>query len=652
MTVRSSHRHLVFAALALLVQGTAPSLGAQRQPARPTRILVLYQQQAETRPMLEFTQTLRATITREQRGPVDFYLEALDLDRVAGREDSAPLAEYYEDKYRDFGIDVVVPVGGRALKFAIDHLRSALPEVPIVFALCAVPQTDPASLPANVTGRLAPPSRFAPTLAMARRLQPDAEQVVVIGGAGPADSVSVSAALRAVAASADRLPVTVLQGMSLDTLLPTLRRLPRRSIVLFANYRKDAQGRVFEPLDIVGSLAHAAPAPMYAQLENYVGEGVLGGSVMSFDEEGVRTGRLVVRVLHRPAGAAMPPVETIGNSFIADWRELQRFDLQESALPRGTRLQFREPTAWERYREYVLVAIGVVIAESVLVGALLIERRRRRRAQALAEEQQRTGEETRRQVAHMGRVSLVGELAAAIAHELRQPLAAIRANAETGVRLLARRGGSLGDEERELCQEIFGAISADDALAADIVTRIRALVRRETLPEQPVQLNEVCLDSVRLLRHEARARKTELSLSLAATLPTVNGDPIQLQQVVLNLIANALDAAAASASPRVVVATFDQGTTVEISVSDNGRGLADNVRHRLFESFFTTKPQGLGLGLAIVKSTVERYRGNVWADNDARGGAVFRATFPAAPSRAVVAPEAALAPAASATLAT
>jgi signal transduction histidine kinase len=167
-----------------------------------------------------------------------------------------------------------------------------------------------------------------------------------------------------------------------------------------------------------------------------------------------------------------------------------------------------------------------------------------------------------------------------------------------------------------------------------------------------VQLNAVCLDSVRLLRHEARARKTDLALSLAPELPTVTGDPVQLQQVVLNLIANALDAAAVSASPRIVVATHDRGGTVEVSVSDNGRGLADNVRHRLFESFFTTKPQGLGLGLAIVKSTVERHRGKVWAENDTRGGAVFRATFPAAPGRPAVAPEAALAPAASATLAT
>jgi len=652
VTQRPSPRAFIFAALALLACGSVPTAMAQRRPARPTRILVLYQQQAETQPMLEFTQALRDAITREQRGSVEFYLEALDFDRVAGRENSEPLADYYEDKYRDFGIDVVVPVGARALKFAIDHLRPALPEVPIVFALCAVPQTDPTSLPGNVTGRLAPPARFGPTLAMARRLQPDAEQVVVIGGAGPSDSVSVAAALRAVTESHDRLPVTVLQGLSLDVLLPALRQLPRRSIVLFANYRKDPHGRAFEPVDIVGSLAHASQAPMYAQLENFIGEGVLGGSVIGFDDEGLRTGHLVTRVLQRRLGEPMPRVETIEHTFVADWRQLRRFGLPVSALPPATRVRFREPTLWERYRSELLITFCVIAGESVLVGALLIERRRRRRAQALAEQQQRSIDETRRQVAHMARVTLVGELAAAIAHELRQPLAAIRANADTGARLLTLRRGSLGEEERALCQEIFGAISADDALAAEIVTRIRALVRRESLPDQPVQINEVCLDSVRLLRHEARARRIELSLSLAAVMPTVIGDPVQLQQVVLNLVANALDAAAASVGSRVVVATYDRGETVEISVSDNGRGLADEVRDRLFDSFFTTKPQGLGLGLAIVKSTVERHRGKVWAENDARGGAVFHVTFPAAPIPPVAAPELVLSPTADATLAT
>jgi len=611
----------------LALGASAPRATAQRA-ARPTRVLVIYQQQAETQPMLEFAQRLRITVTRELGGPVEFYQEALDFDRFTGLEQSSPLANYLADKYRQFRVDVVVPVGGRALKFAVDQLGRGLPNVPIVFALCAMPQTDPTAQPANVTGRISAASRFAPTLEMARRLQPDAERVVVVGGAGPSDSTSVAAVTAAAATLGAPLELTVLQGMPLDELLPRLRRIPPRSIVVFANYRLDGRGHAYEPLDIVGSVARAAPAPTYTQLASYLGEGVVGGSVLRFDDEAVRTGRLVVRVLRRRPGERMPPVELIANMFVADWRQLRRWGLSEARLPQGTEVVFREPTLWQRYRMVVLLTLAVIGAESLLIGSLLAERRRRKRAQLAAEEQQRRADETRRQVAHMGRVALVGELAATMSHDLRQPLAAIRMNAEAGARIVARDTGPLGDDERELCEEIFGDIVADNVLASDIITRVRALVRREELPPQPVDLNEICRTSARLLQYDVLTRLADVTLALDPRVPTVTGDPVQLQQVVVNLLVNALDASAASPNPHVTISTEVRGEEVEVAVRDNGSGLTADVQPHLFESFFTTKPQGLGLGLPIVQSIVERHHGRVRAENADEGGAIFRVTMP------------------------
>jgi ABC-type uncharacterized transport system substrate-binding protein len=214
-----SHRLAAWAfgltTLLLALGASAPRAAAQRA-ARPTRVLVIYQQQAETQPMLEFAQQLRMTISKELGSQVEFYQEALDFDRFTGLEQSSPLTNYLADKYRQFGVDVVVPVGGRALKFAVDQLGRGLPNVPIVFALCAMPQTDPTAQPQNVTGRISSASRFAPTLEMARRLQPDAQRVVVIGGAGRADSTSVAAVVSAAATLGNPLDVAVLQGLPLD----------------------------------------------------------------------------------------------------------------------------------------------------------------------------------------------------------------------------------------------------------------------------------------------------------------------------------------------------------------------------------------------------------------------------------------------------
>lgn len=615
------------AALAVGLCALAPPSAGQHQ-MRPTRVLVLYQQQPETQPMLEFGEQLRRTLRADFKSPIEFYQEPLDFDRFAGRQDSSPLASYFEDKYRQFGIDVVVPVGSRALQFAVERLRGVLPNVPIVFALCASPQTDPARLPADVTGRLAAAARFERTLLLAHRLQADAERVVVIGGAGPSDSVSVLAVARAEAGQREHLPVVALQGLTLDTLLRRVHDIPPRSIVVFANYREDGRGQVFEPLDIVGSIAHATSAPMYTQLGSYVGEGVVGGAVTRFDDEGALTGLLVARVLRRAAGVPMPPVESITNTFVVDWRQLRRWSLAESRLPPTTELLFREPTPWQRYRAAILVALALIVFEAALVGSLLVERRRRRRAQGLADERQRRAEEARRQVAHLGRLATVGELAATIAHELRQSLAAIRTNAETGAKLMRPSRDGVASDEQLLCREIFTDIISDDQRASEIITRVRTLVRREDLPQQPVDLNDVCRLAVRLLQHEAQARHVELVLSLDPRLPAVGGDAVQLQQVVLNLALNAVDASVSSSTRRVTITTVGRDEEVEVLVHDTGPGIPVAVQRHLFESFFTTKPDGLGLGLSIVQSIVERHQGRVRADNAEGGGALFRVLLP------------------------
>ena len=172
MSARPARPNSILAlAAALALLGSA---GAIAQPPRPTRILLLYQQQAEAPQMVEFTRRLRATIQNGLSSPVEFYQESLDLDRFSTVESVSRLSRYFEDKYRGFAIDAVVPIGGRALEFVSDHLSGVLAGAPVVFALAAVPQTNPSGLPPNVTGRIAIASRFEPTLSMALALQPDA----------------------------------------------------------------------------------------------------------------------------------------------------------------------------------------------------------------------------------------------------------------------------------------------------------------------------------------------------------------------------------------------------------------------------------------------------------------------------------------------
>jgi signal transduction histidine kinase len=300
-----------------------------------------------------------------------------------------------------------------------------------------------------------------------------------------------------------------------------------------------------------------------------------------------------------------------------DWRALQRWGLSERRLPPGTQVLFRTPTVWERYRASLLAIAAILAAQSALIALLLLERRRRIRAVRMVEE-------SRDQLAHIGRVATLGELAAAISHELRQPLAAIRAHAEAGALLLDRRPSDLTE-----AREILGDILSDDLHAVEVLDNIRALLRRDEPVYASVDLNRVCERSMEILRYDAARRGVPLRLSLAPGLPPVIGDAVQMQQVVLNLALNAMDAVQASpGTQEVVLGTAAGSGEVEIFVRDTGPGLSPEARRRVFEPFYSTKTQGLGMGLAIVRSIAERHRGRVEVESGEAGGAVFRVWLP------------------------
>ncbi|HEY6830085.1 MAG TPA: ATP-binding protein, partial [Gemmatimonadaceae bacterium] len=186
-------------------------------------------------------------------------------------------------------------------------------------------------------------------------------------------------------------------------------------------------------------------------------------------------------------------------------------------------------------------------------------------------------------------------------------------------------------------REIFQSIVADDLRAVELIEGVRKLLRKEEPAATIIDLNQVCRDALRLLQHDAVLRGVRLELVLATDSPFVTGDRVQLQQVVLNLALNGLEAAGGGGSDRsVVVATECGPDHVELLVHDSGHGIPLNVQPHLFESFFSTKIGGLGLGLVIVRSIVERHGGRIAVENDPAGGAMFRVRLPAAAQASLV----------------
>lgn len=233
----------------------------------------------------------------------------------------------------------------------------------------------------------------------------------------------------------------------------------------------------------------------------------------------------------------------------------------------------------------------------------------------------------RQEVAHLMRVSVLGELSGAIAHEINQPLTAIQSNAETGLDLLAAASPDLA-ELRDVLQDIVD----DNRRASNVIQRLRNLLKKGETTAVPVDVNELVTSTLALLHNELVSRRISVNLELAGGLPGTVADPVQLQQVLLNLLVNAMDAMASTPTPErnIAVSTLCTPTRmIEVRVKDCGPGIQPEAASHVFEPFYTTKPNGLGLGLAICSTVVEAYGGEVELANDEAGGAVASLLLPA-----------------------
>ena len=251
-----------------------------------------------------------------------------------------------------------------------------------------------------------------------------------------------------------------------------------------------------------------------------------------------------------------------------------------------------------------------------------------REANETLRERGETLQKVQTELAHVTRVMTVGELTASIAHEVNQPLAAIVTNGNACLRWL---GGVKPNflEARQAVERII----KDSYRASEVISRIRTLVKKAPPRNDRVDLNEVILEVLALAQNQARRSRVELKRELADNLPAVNGDRVQLQQVILNLVVNGMESIATSRNGErelSISTSKDESNNLVVAVRDSGHGLDAANLERVFDAFFTTKPEGMGMGLAISRTIIESHGGRLWATSNSPHGAVFQFTLPAA----------------------
>jgi C4-dicarboxylate-specific signal transduction histidine kinase len=271
----------------------------------------------------------------------------------------------------------------------------------------------------------------------------------------------------------------------------------------------------------------------------------------------------------------------------------------------------------------IVGVIVLVVLQGILITALLAERRARIKAVAGNLEQ-------RAELAHGSRLAIVGQLYASIAHEINQPLGAILSNADAAEMMLRQSAPNIAE-----VRAILSDIRKDGLRASEVIRHVRTLARKRQVESVPLDLHAMCEDVLRLVAPDAERRGITIRAHFEPRVQIVRGDVVYLQQVMLNLVMNAMDALTGVPPARAIIevrTSSPRQGEVEVSVRDHGNGVPEPHLHRLFDSFFSTKAHGLGLGLSVVRSIIETHGGHVVAENHPRGGALFRFTIPTVPA--------------------
>jgi signal transduction histidine kinase len=344
---------------------------------RQKQVLVLYSTRRDAQIAIIGDRQLPRLLDVGLQGRLDYYSEFIDFGRFSHLEYQDAFRDFLLLKYRGQRFDLVIAMSDDILPF-IEKNRSVLfPTAPVVFFA----MTSAVHRIENSTGVIAE-LNLRDTLALANTLQPDLRNVFLITGADNSDKIYERAARSQLQFFEPRLKLSYFTGLATKDLVGRLAALPEHSIVYYLLVSRDGAGEYFHPLEYIDRVTAAANAPTYCWVDSTMTHGIVGGSLKSLDSQVEAIARLSLRVL-RGEHADNVPVSTLNlNVHQVDWRQLRRWGISEARVPPGTLIRFREPTAWERYKRSILGVSALLLAETLLIACLLLQRETRRRAEA------------------------------------------------------------------------------------------------------------------------------------------------------------------------------------------------------------------------------------------------------------------------------
>jgi len=733
-------RSLIIGLVALVLNWSVNAQGP------PRRVLLLYPfDNAQPATVNAGAAVRKRLLDRMSLSQIDISADFLDLARFASEADELRVAQFLAEKHSRLPPDIIMPLNSEALRFATKYRGIIAPNVPIVFCCVTPDRAIAADRPKEVTGVY---SQFdvGKTIALAQQLQPKARNLVIISGSSEIDRRWLAVLRKEIEPYETRFNTEYWIGVPYKSLLERASHLARETIVVFVTDYDDSTGKLLFPAQVVEALAQAASAPVYGPSDTYLGRGVVGGYMDSFELMGASAADLALEILGGRNPASIDPQVSANRKFLVDARQMARWQLSEKNLPQDTVVSFKRPTLWEEHRDLVLATIFVILLQAIMITALLVQMFARRRAENSLKESEerwrsvfemstvgvaltdhnfrfqatnaafqamlgRTDDELRSlspleicadeereplkllyeqvrkgtqqsyetvqqyrhasgtpvwvhayvsrmqskeaksplflattiditdrkraeaasrdalsELARVARLTTMGEMTATIAHEINQPLGAIVNNGSAGLRWLASTTPDF--EEARAC---FKRIVNDGHRASQVISGIRAMLEKGSDAKELLDINKLVREVLMFAHGEIENQNIVVRTELKENLSKVLVNRIQLQQVVLNLVMNGIDAMATLGSrARVLKLRSGQNgsSSVTLTVEDVGTGIDKSIIGRIFEAFFTTKTHGMGMGLSICRSIVVAHGGELLATPGELYGSIFQLELP------------------------
>ena len=578
--------------------------------AEPKQVMLLYSFGKDFKPWSAYATSIRAELNRQSPWPLDITEYSLVSARSGDEDPETPFVEYLRATFAKRPLDLIVSVGAPAARFVQRHRQQLFATTPMVLMAVDERRVQYSSLTSNDTV-VAVRINYLAAVENILRVLPDTKDVTVVVGTSPVEKFWKEAIGKELEPLADRIRLSWTDHLSFEEFLKQARTLPPNSAIFWELMIVDAAGVVHEGGTALSRLHAVANAPIFSYDESFFGREIVGGPLLLVADSSRQTAAVAARILNgeKAGEIRVPPVQFASPMF--DWREMQRWGIGENRLPPGSQIYFRDPTLWSQYRWLLILIASVILTEAALIIGLLYEHRRRRVAEV--QSFQRMSE-----LAHLNRLATAGELSASIAHEVKQPLAAMVAQSGAAMRWLGQKTPNLTEARAAL-----GKIQVAGDRASQVVENLRSMFRKESSERRPLDVNSLIENVLGLTRREAQKHGVEVQVSLfEGPMPEISGDQAQLEQVFLNLIMNAIEAMGSSTGGvrtlEIKSAASDTGDVL-VTVADSGPGVPVEKFDKIFDAFFTTKPEGMGMGLSICRSIVDAHGGRLWASRGEPG---------------------------------